>query len=406
VTAGAGSVPSAVVDRLSPQALMSAASERTGLEHWGDEGFIPALSLLVESSLATGRLTPTGHQVLRSATVRHLRNRLYVQAHLDRNADAGDAPLEAPLVITGLPRTGTTLLHNLLAQDPRHRFLPLWQALHPVPSEAGQGPDEATLRAQAEVWLERFYTMIPGFRAIHPLTPAGPEECDALLQNAFASQHFDDMFDAEAYSRWFYESDLDREYAYYALQLRILTRGPEATKRWVLKSPGHIGQLESLRRSLPGVRIVHCHRDPASSVPSYASLILSVRRPNSALLSPERIGEQALWRSTTAITRALRARARSGSGSGEEAYFDLAFGDLVAEPIAAVAQIYDWLGVRLDPVAESAMRRWLAENPADRHGPHNYEAAFFGLTPERVTTGFGAYLDRFEPLCAGRSSEP
>ena len=400
MTAGAGSVPSAVVDRLSPPALMSVASERTGLEHWGDEGFIPALSLLVESSLTTGGLTPTGHQVLRRAMVRHLRNRLYVQAHLDRKADAADHELEAPLVITGLPRTGTTVLHNLLAQDPRHRFLPLWQALHPVPAEAGQGPDQATLRAQAEVWLERFYTMIPGFRAIHPLTPAGPEECDALLQNAFASQHFDDMFDAEAYSRWFYESDLDREYAYYALQLRILTPGPEATKRWVLKSPGHIGQLDALRRSLPGVRIVHCHRDPASSVPSFASLILTVRRPNSALLSPERIGEQALWRSTTAINRALRARA----GAGEEAYFDLAFGDLVAEPIAAVVRIYDWLEVRLDPVAENAMRRWLAENPAERRGPHDYEAAFFGLTPQRIRDRFGPYLDRFESLSAGARS--
>jgi hypothetical protein len=397
---------------------MSAASERTGLEHWGEEEFIPALSLLVESNLATGRLTPTGHLVLRSAMVRHLRNRLYVQAYLDRRPDAADTPLEAPLVITGLPRTGTTLLHNLLAQDPRHRFLPLWQALHPVPSEAGQGPDEATLRAQAEVWLERFYTAIPGFRAIHPLTPSGPEECDALLQNAFASQHFDDMFDADAYSHWFYESDLDREYAYYGLQLRILTPGPEAAKRWVLKSPGHVGQLDALRRSLPGVRVVHCHRNPVSSVASFASLILTVRRPNSEPLSPERIGEQALWRSTTAITRALRARGDAGGGGGggggagagagatEEDCFDLAFADLVAEPIAAVARIYEWLGARLEPGAATAMRRWLAENPADRHGRHDYDLAFFGLTPERVTTGFGAYLDRFEPLLAGRSSAP
>ncbi|HWF35486.1 MAG TPA: sulfotransferase, partial [Solirubrobacteraceae bacterium] len=356
-----------------------------------------ALSLLIESTLATGRLSPTGEEVLRSALLRHLRNRLYMQAHLERRPHAADTPLDAPLIVTGLPRTGTTLLHNLLAQDPRHRFLPLWRALHPVPEEAPHGPDEVTLAGQAETWLERFYAMVPGFRAIHGLTPCGPEECDALLQNAFASQHFDDMFDAEAYSRWFYETDLDREYAYYALQLRLLTPGREANKRWVLKSPGHLGQLDALRRALPGARIVHCHRDPARAAASYASLIITVRRPNSEPLSPERIGEQALWRGATAMTRALRVRAGPDDGS----FFDVSYADLVAHPIATVTRIYEWLGAApLDPVAETAMRRWVAENPPDRHGAHSYDPRFFDLPADRVRSQFVAYLDRFEPLCA------
>ncbi len=392
---GARPAPDAEADGLSPAALMSAAAERTGLGHWGEAGFSFALSLLVESSQATGRLSPTGQRVLRSTLLRHLRNRLYVQAHLDRRAQAADTPLEAPLVITGLPRTGTSLLHNLLAQDPRHRFLPLWQALHPVPVQPGHEPDEAALVAQAESWLERFYAGVPGFRTIHGLTPEGPEECDALLQNAFASQHFDDMFDAEAYSRWFYETDLDREYAYYALQLRLLSPGRAAHKRWVLKSPGHLGQLAALRRALPGVRIIHCHRDPPRAVASYASLILTVRRPNSGL-SPERVGEQALWRGVTAMTRALDVRARLD----DDSFFDLSYADLVADPIDAVARIYQWLGARLDPVAEASMRRWLAENPSDRHGTHDYDAGFFDLPRDRVRDRFAAYLDRFEPLCA------
>lgn len=400
MTAGTGSGPPAVADQLSARALMSVACKRTGLSHWGEEDFMPALERLIGACLTTGRLTRAGHQLLRSVTLRHLGNRLYVQDHLHRRPHAAETELAEPLVITGLPRTGTTLLHNLLSQDRRHRFLPLWQALHPVPIEAGRGPEQVTLMSQAGLWLERFYTLIPGFRAIHPLTPAGPEECDALLQNAFASQHFDDMFDAEAYSRWFYETDLDREYAYYALQLRILTPGPEARKRWVLKSPGHLGQLAALRRELPGVRVVHCHRAPAASVPSFASLILAVRRPNSAPLSLERIGAQALWRSTTAMTRALRARA----GDERDSFFDLAFADLVAEPIEAVARIYAWLGVPLEADAEAAMRRWLAANPADRHGRHEYDPACFGLTREGVQARFAAYLDRFEPVCSGRRS--
>lgn len=402
-TRSATADPSAHAAAAPPSAreLMAAAAERIGAHDWGDEGFLEPLSLLVESSYATGRLSEAGRRVLRSVVLRHLRNRLHLQALLERRPEAAQTPLEGALVVTGLPRTGTSLLHNLLAQDPRHRFLPLWQALRPVPPEVGQGPDRSILVAEAERWLDRFYSAAPGFRAIHPLTPEGPEECDALLQNAFASQHFDDMFDAEAYSRWFYTAELEREYAYYALQLRVLSVGREAAKRWVLKSPGHLGQLEALRRVLPGVRIVHCHRDPAQAVPSFASLILTVRRPNSEPLSAERVGEQALWRSATAMTRALRARVGAGADAD---IFDVSFPALVADPIAIVERIYHWLGERLDPIAGASMRSWLVANPQERYGSHDYDPRSFDLPPDRVRAAFGPYLERFGPLCAPRSS--
>ena len=376
---------------------MSAAAERAGHADWGEDAFAEPLTLLIESSLATARLSETGRGVLRSVLLRHLRNRLDLRARLDRRPQAGQTQLEAPIVITGLPRTGTSVLHNLLAQDPRHRFLRLWEGLHPVPPEPGHGPDEATLMGQAETWLERFYAMAPGFRAVHPLTPQGPEECDALLQNSFASQHFDDMFDAEAYSRWFYGADLRREYAYYALQLRLLSSGPGAPKRWVLKSPGHLGHLDALLRALPGARVLHCHRDPARAVPSYASLILTVRRPNTDAICPERLGEQALARCTKAMTRALRVRA----AAEERSFLDVSFPALVADPVRTVARVYEWLGIALDPAVEASMRRWLAENPRDRHGSHDYDPRAFDLPRERTRAAFGDYLDRFESFCVG-----
>ncbi len=395
MTAPTGRVPLQAAAELSPRALMSAAAEQAGADDWGDEGFTEPLGLLIDACRATGQLSATGWRVLRSVLLRHLRNRLYLQAYVTRRPDAAQTPLDSPIVITGLPRTGTTVLHNLLALDPRHHVLTLWQALHPVPPEAGQEPDEATLVRQAETWLKRFYAMAPGFRTVHPLTARGPEECDALLQNAFASQHFDDMFDAEAYSRWFYETDLDREYAYYALQLRVLSSRPGARTRWVLKSPGHLGQLAALLRALPGARIVHCHRDPALAVGSYASLIATVRRPNSDVRSPQRIGEQALQRCTIAMNRALRVRARQD----ERSFFDVSLPALVAEPVETVARIYEWLGIPRDATAEAAMRRWLAENPRDRHGSHEYDTGAYGLSADRTRAAFGGYLDRFGALC-------
>lgn len=370
---------------------MREAAERTGHDDWGDLGFREPLTLLVESCRATGRLNATGWRILRSVMVRHLRNRLDIQAHLARRPEAAETPLDGPVVITGLPRTGTSLLHGLLAQDPRHRFLRLWEALHPIPPEDGRGPDEAALVAQAEVWLERFYAMTPAFRSVHPLTARGPEECDALLQNAFASQHFDDMFDAESYSRWFYGGSLDREYAYYALQLRVLTRDGEAGRRWVLKSPGHVGHLDSLLRALPGARVVHCHRDPAQAVPSYASLILTARLPNSDQASRELVGGQALDRCATALTRALQVRAAEVGDS----FFDVSFTALVADPLHTVQRVYEWLGLRLDQTVEASMRRWLASHPRDLHGVHRYEPRDFGLPADRVRAALAPYLDRY-----------
>ncbi|MGI8411572.1 MAG: sulfotransferase family protein [Solirubrobacteraceae bacterium] len=394
-SSGAAGAPDAGVPELSAPALMSAAAARAGYDNWDQDGFVEPLTLLIESSLATGHLSETGRRVLRSVLLRHLRNRLDVRAHLDRRPQAAHRQLEAPIVITGLPRTGTSLLHNLLAQDPRHRFLRLWEGLHPTAPEPGQGPDEATLVRQAERWLERFYALAPGFRAVHPLTPQGPEECDALLQNSFTSQHFDDMFDAEAYSRWFHAADLQREYAYYALQLRLLSSDRDAHRRWVLKSPGHLGHLDALLGTLPGARVVHCHRDPAQAVPSYASLILTVRAPNTEAISPERIGEQALARCTAAMSRALRVRA----GAEESSFYDLSFRALVADPIRTVTRLYAWLGTRLDPQVEASMRRWLAENPRDRHGSHDYDPVAFELPQERVRAALRDYLDRFESFC-------
>jgi len=382
---------------LAPSTLMAEAAAMTGHDDWGDPGVFEALTLLIESCAATGTLNATGWRVLRSVALRHLRNRLYVQAHLERRPEAARRPLGSPVVITGLPRTATTLLHNLLSRDPRHRFLRLWEALHPVPPGEGHGPDEATLTRQAETWLERFYAMAPGFRAIHPLTARGPEECDALLQNAFASQHFDDMFDAPAYSRWFHHADLDREYAYYALQLRGLSAEREGEKRrWVLKSPGHLGHLDALLRALPDAVVIHCHRDPAQAVPSYASLILTARSAHSDEPCAAAIGEQALRRAATAVDRALRARA----AAGEERFLDLSYPAFVADPLRTVARIYAWLGRPLDRPVEASMRRWLDDHPRERHGAHRYDPSHFDLPAERVRPAFAAYLERFGALMA------
>jgi len=364
-------------------ALVEEASARAGAWPGDDVPFVATLELLVESCRRTAALNPTGLQVLHKAAVRRLRNLRLVQAHVEAHPDVADRSLGAPIVVTGLPRTGTTLLHNLLALDPAHRALRVWEALSPVPP-ADAGPAAEALRAQAEAWLDRFYRLVPGFRSIHPATATGPEECDALLQNTFASQHFDDMFDARDYSSWLATAPLTREYEHYALQLRaISTPGPT----WALKSPSHLGHLDALRAALPGATVVLCHRHPREAVASYASLIQTLRRAYSDSMSPATIGRQALDRAATAMGRALDQR--------DATSVDVSYRELVADPVGTVRALYARLGRSLEVSVEAQMRAWVLANPQHGHGAHRYGLGQFGLTGDEVDAAFAPYLARF-----------
>ena len=381
---------------LSVGALLEESAARAG--PWpGEVPFLGTLELLVGSSLRTGALNPTGLQVLHKAALRHLRNLRYLQAYVDAHPEVARRPLGAPIVVTGLPRTGTTLLHNLLALDPALRVLRFWEALHPIPPGAG-GPEAETLVAQAERWLDGFYRLVPDFQAIHRASPTGPEECDALLQNTFASQHFDDMFDAQEYSRWLASASLTGEYEHYALQLRVLS-GPTVADgaTWALKSPSHLGHLDALLAALPGCTVVVCHRDPAEAVASYASLVHTLRQAYSDRVSPAVVGRQAIDRATTAVRRAIEAR----DSAGGAAFVDVSYRQLVADPVATVDALYQRLGRPLAPDLQDRVRRWVGSNPRHKHGPHRYDLGRFGLTDEEVDAAFAPYMERFGAVVGG-----
>jgi hypothetical protein len=364
-------------------ALVEEAAAKAGA--WpGDVPFVANLTLLVE---ACRDLNATGQEVLHRAAVRHLRNLRYLQAYVDEHPDVGGRPLDGAVVISGLPRTGTTLLHHLLALDPDHRVLRFWEALHPLPPDAG-GPAPDVLRAQAERWLEGFRRLVPEFEAVHRATATGPEECDALLQNAFASQHFDDMFDAPDYSSWLAGALLPGEYAHYALQLRVLSGDG---RRWALKSPSHLGHLDALLAALPGSTAVVLHRHPHQAVASYASLIRTLRRVYSDDVSSDAVGRQALARTATAMRRAREFCA----GPSGASVVDVSYDELVRDPVAVVRSVYVACGRRFDAGAEAAVRAWTVAHPQHEHGTHRYDLAEFGLTRDQVDDAFGDYMERF-----------
>lgn len=373
---------------LSAGALIESVSRRAGSDDWGEGPFADALGLLL--SCAEGEtLSDVGRRVLHSVAVRHLRNRLAVGAFVCRHPEARQGALGRSIVVTGLPRTATTALHELLALDPANRPLRLWEALRPVPATGDQ--DRMARVTEAEEWLARFYEAVPGFKVVHPLHADGPEECDALLQNSFTSQHFDDMFDAPAYSEWLAHAPLAGEYGHYALQLRVLASGDDAPRRWVLKSPIHVGHLDALLAALPGALVVHCHRDPVQAVSSYASLIATLRGAYAATVDRHRIGAQSLRRCATAIGRALAVREAATTGD----FIDVAHDQVVRDPMSAVRVVYGAAGATLEEPVERHMEAWVRHNPKGSHGEHRYSAAEFGIDESEVAASFAAYTDRF-----------
>jgi Sulfotransferase family len=376
------------LDPLSTASLFEDACAVSGLSDWGDLTFAATVELLMDSCRATAALTPAGWVLLRKVALRHLRNQLYLQEFVSAHEGVYGEPITSPVVITGLPRTGTTLLHNLLALDPANRVLRFWEALHPVPADPSTAPARVQ---QAEMWLARTYELTPTFRAIHASTAEGPEECDALLQNAFASQHFDDMFRAEEYSAWLNNASLADEYQYFARQLQVLTRPEERERPWVLKSPSHLGYLDTVTQTFPGAMIVHCHREPLEAIASYASLTYAVRAPHSDNTSLVDVGTHVLNRCAIAMKRALQAR----DALADDALVDVGYTALVRHPLGVVRDLYDRLGRALSTEAAAAMEQWVTENPQHRFGRHEYTLARFGLSPADVSTALEEYCDRF-----------
>lgn len=373
--------------------LLERAEEQAGLPGAGEPAGMENVRLLMDSCRRTAALNPLGAKVLDKVVVRHLINGLRLADHRARHPSLGATTPTVALVITGLPRTGTTLLHKLVALDPGYRVVRLWEAIDPVPPEPAGAGWQAERVAAAETWLERYLELVPEMRTIHSLAADGPEECDALLQNVFASQHLDDMFDARDYSQWLYGADLSAEYAAHALQLRVL-EGPAADsagRPWMLKSPSHLAHLGALIATYPGALVVHCHRDPTEAVPSWASLVRAVRRPYTDELVPEVVGDQCLQRSARAAERASAVRDQVG----EETFVDVAYRSLVEDPVAVVAGIYERMGRPLSPEVEAQMRAWVADNPQHKHGRHRYDPGRFGLDDARVNRALAPYVERF-----------
>jgi hypothetical protein len=377
--------------RLDEATLVARASRETGLADFGDDRFRVPLRVLLDAFEREAALTVLGRLIARTDVVRLLANRLrMVDAHA-RHPEIGDGRIRAPIFVVGLPRTGTSILHELLAQDPANRVPMTWEVMHPWPPPERETYETDPRIAQVEKHFAGVDRLIPGFKTMHPMGACLPQECVALTAHDFATMLFSTTHHVPSYQAWLDDADLRWVYASHRRQLQYLQWKCPAG-RWVLKSPGHLWALDALLAVYPDARIVQTHRDPLQVVASLASLVTVLRSLASERIDPVAIGAEWTERLAAGLGRAMAVRDRVAA---EARVFDVQFAELLRDEIGMMRRIYAYFELDLSADAEARMRRFLAENPRDKHGRHRYTLAASGLDVATERRRYAAYQERF-----------
>ena len=380
------------IGRLDAAALLAEASRRTGLDDLGDARVHDALRRLLASFEDEAALTVFGRILVRRDLVRTLENRLHITNALHTHPDIEAGTIRAPLFIVGLPRTGTSILHELLAQDPAVRVPMSWEVMHPWPPPEAATFDTDPRIAKVDAHLSGIDRILPDFKRIHPMGARLPQECVALMAHDFATLIHHTTHRVPSYQAWLESTDLRWVYASHRRQLQYLQWKAPA-RQWVLKSPGHLWAMDALLDVYPDARIVQTHRDPLQVVASLTSLITVLRSLASNAIDPREIARDWTARLGRGLDAAIRVRTARALPPGQ--VFDVHFRVLMTDPIAMVRRIYAHFDMPLSSDALARMQRFLDANPSDKHGAHRYTLAASGLDVETERRRYAAYQSHF-----------
>lgn len=378
--------------RLDIENLMASARQEARLEDLGGDAFMPALEILVESIQKQARLSPFGRYFARRQLIEVLMHRLRITDYRARHPEVAQQEIRRPLLVLGLPRTGTTLLYELLAQDPAHRAPLSWELDDPCPAPTGPLPAEDPRVERCEKRMAALRSMSPGFQAIHPIGAMLPQECLVATAYAIHSVRFELCFDVPDYQSWLTQQDMTYAYqVHYEILQHLQSR--QETTRWVLKSPGHLGTFDAILQRYPDAMMVQTHRDPQKVIPSLASLYANMRSIATEDLQIETIGRQVQETWASYLDQGIRKRMEQPDKAHH--IVDVQFENLIANPIDTVKSIYRHFELSLEPETLDRMRSYLAQNTRHRHGVHHYDAATFGLDPGEIESAFKRYCDHF-----------
>lgn len=370
----------------SEDELHEVSIRKTGFDDFGDPGYRQGLRALLDAYDTDLRLTDTGWETVYNSIVDTLCARLYTQNGWAEHPEVLAIPIHRPLVIAALPRTGTTALHRLLSVDPQFQKLETWLLRTPMIRPPRETWETHPAYRECAAHLEAIFSRMPGVQKKHDASADEAEECIGLLLQNFVSGIIPVHTRLPTYARWFLSQSVGESYRRYADILRLIG-AREPHKRWLLKSPHHMAEIDTLLDVFPDACVIQTHRDPIRAIPSFCSLLHSGKQlleGDSA--QPDAIGPQqcAHWRKALDCLQLARRRSPMQ-------FFDVDHRRFLMDPLGVVQSIYEYFSLTLSPHTEQRMRAWVAASPTSRHGKHQYTVDSWGITHTQICDTFADY---------------
>jgi hypothetical protein len=348
--------------------------------------------VIVRSVNDDADLDEQGEAVFTGMVVSLLTRRLDIERWYADHPEIGEQEIGSVLFGVGLPRTGSTALSYLLAQDRAVRSLRVWESSQPTPPPELEGEDDDPRFVATREAMSGLGSLPEELKSMLPSSADGPAECLDLLNLSFRCAMLDTVAQTPSYGAWLLDCDYGPAYRYHERVLKLL-QWHRPPNRWRLKTPAHMFAIDALDAVYPDARFVITHRDPAKVMPSLASVETAVVRMYTGKADPHYFGKHCVDDWDHALRRFLAFRDRVG----EERFYDIAFDDLQSDPVGSVRGLYDWLGEDLTPDTAAAMQTWWDGSQDDRSagGGHRYTPEEFGLDADELRERFAYYSERF-----------
>lgn len=377
---------------LDADEMMDSVRRETGLADFGDLRFLEPYKLLCRCLQTEANLNPAGRLLTRISLLRILRHRVWAEALIKKHPEILAREIKAPVVVVGLARSGTTRLHRLLAADPGFLHLKSWETVNPVPWPDSYGAERDPRIASIEKGLKAVLYLSPQMASVHPLGAHEVEEEVGLIQHAFSSQLFEVMTYIPSFAEHLMQHDQNYAYEYMVRLMKIVSWGRGDDDRpWVLKTPQHMQDLDSLIRVFPDARLICSHRDPIRAVGSACSMTWNAMVRDTDSVDPHWIGREWLGKTDAMLRKTLEVR----SGVPAQQQTDVLYADINRDWRTAIKGIYDFLDRPLTDEALANMQSWLDSNAQHKHGAHQYSLADFGLSEQEVDQRLMYYRERF-----------
>jgi hypothetical protein len=377
------------VANLDPAAIRRQAARSSGTTDLGDPSCLERMERVL-TEVRENDATSLSYVYFNSLTKRALINRMKQQLHVDAHPEIRDVPVRRPIFVLGFPRTGTTILQNLLAQEPGRRTLKFWELTRPVPTCEDFKRDRDRRIRESASDLAIVYRCAPEMAAMHEVTPVTSEECWPLFSSSFSALNMDISSGLRRYGSWLLEQEMGWVYREYRERLQMLLHRDPA-EQLVLKCPEHLWFVDALLEVFPDACIVWTHRAPLACIASYCSMVSLNLRTVFGGYDGRALGDHIQQRFHQGVTRAMAVRDRVGS----DRFFDANFSDLVSDPLAMVERVNAHFGLKSTAEGRAAMEEYMRTERKDERGQHRYDAERYGLSAASVDSTFAAYTKRF-----------